>query len=188
MSSGETHVQRTFALTAATRCSVDRNPSWGRRDPCQHHSEKAEGEREQRSYNSIEGDRDRRGIGSRAVLRNREFRLFLSANEELAWEVASGEWTKPFKAAQAEAKAKAKIAVKKDTSKPDAAKPAVAAEPAEIARSKPAVTGSLFDVPAAVVGPPAHSADTDEEEEILAEVSEEGQADDDEELDEVAWT
>ena len=101
-------------------------------------------------------------------------------------EKSQAEMDEAVKAAQAEAKAKTKIAVKKDTSKPDAAKPAVAADPAEIARSKPAVTGSLFDVPAAVVGPPAHSADTDEEEEIFAEVSEEGQADEGEELDEVA--
>ena len=85
-------------------------------------------------------------------------------------EKSQAEMDEAVKAAQAEAKAKTKIAVKKDTSKPDAAKPAVAADPAEIARSKPAVTGSLFDVPAAVVGPPAHSVDTDEEEEILAEV------------------
>jgi PRTRC genetic system protein E len=100
-------------------------------------------------------------------------------------EKSQAEMDEAVKAAQAEAKAKAKIAVKKDTSKPDTAKAAVAADPAELARSKPATTGSLFDVPAAIASPLAHATQTDEEEEILAEVSEEGQAEEDEELDAV---
>jgi hypothetical protein len=61
----------------------------------------------------------------------------------------------------------------------------VAADPAEIARLKPAIMGSLFDVPTAIASPPAHATHIDEEEGILADVSEEGQAYENEDLDEV---
>ena len=45
--------------------------------------------------------------------------------------------------------------------------------------------GSLFDVPTAIASPPAHATHIDEEEGILADVSEEGQAYENEDLDEV---
>ena len=57
------------------------------------------------------------------------------------------------------------------------------ADPAEIARLKPAITGSFFDMPTAIASPPAHATHINEEEEILAEVSEDRQFDENEDLD-----
>jgi hypothetical protein len=56
----------------------------------------------------------------------------------------------------------------------------MAAKPAEIAKPEPARTASLFNAPAPPAATPAAPIDTDEEDDILAEVEEEGQASDDE--------
>jgi hypothetical protein len=88
------------------------------------------------------------------------------------------------KTAQAEARAKTKTPTKKEPSKPDTDKPAAITKPVETAKLETPKTASLFDAPVAATA--AFEVDTDEEEEILAEVEEEGQTGEDEKLDEAA--
>ena len=101
-------------------------------------------------------------------------------------ERAQAEMEAAAKTAQAEARAKAKTPAKKETAKPEDVKPAVAARPVEIAKPEPARTASLFDTPAPVAASPAPVIDTDEEDDILAEIEDEEQGEDGEELEEAA--
>ena len=73
---------------------------------------------------------------------------------------------------------------KKEQPKGESEKPIAAMKPAEPAKPEPQKTFSLFDSPAAAT-PVVKDAD-DEEEEILAEASDDHQANHDEELDEAA--
>ncbi len=95
---------------------------------------------------------------------------------------AKSEMDAAGKAAQAEARAK-KPPAKKEQPKVESERTAVAAKPVELAKPEPAKSFSLFDVPPAAT---PIAEDVDEEEEILAETSEDPQADEDDELDEAA--
>ena len=66
------------------------------------------------------------------------------------------------------------------------AKPAAAARPVEMAKPEPARSASLFDTPASVAAALASLPDADEEEELLAEIEEDGQMQDENEQDEMA--
>jgi PRTRC genetic system protein E len=103
---------------------------------------------------------------------------FVSAHLQLTNTIdrAKAEMDAAAKTAQAEARAKTKTPTKKEPSKPDTDKPVAIAKPVETAKPEPPKTASLFDTQVAA----------DEEEEILAEVEEEGQTGEDEELDEAA--
>jgi PRTRC genetic system protein E len=87
--------------------------------------------------------------------------------------------------AQAEARAKAKTPIKMDPKKPENAKTAVA-RPTELAKPEPAKTASLFDAPISVASTLTSLPDADEEEELLAEIEEDGQMLDEDELDRMA--
>lgn len=97
---------------------------------------------------------------------------------------AKSEMDAAAKAAQAEARAKNKTAATKAVVKPEPAKAVETPKPTAQAASEPTRTASLFDAPA----PPETAIETDEEEEILAEVNgnESHGEDDEEELDEAA--
>jgi hypothetical protein len=87
------------------------------------------------------------------------------------------------KAAQAEARAK-KLSPKKEQPKTEPPKPTATVKPAEVAKPEPPKTFGLFDAPAAET--PA-TEEVNEEEEILAEATEDQLVDqDDDELDEAA--
>jgi PRTRC genetic system protein E len=87
------------------------------------------------------------------------------------------------KSAQAEARSKTKSAGAKPAPKAEVAKPPETPRPAPPLPSEPARSAGLFDAPA----PPATSiADTDEEEEILAETAEQDQFDGEDEEDDAA--
>jgi PRTRC genetic system protein E len=113
---------------------------------------------------------------------------FVSAHLQLknTLERAKAEMDAAAKAAQAEARAKAKTVAKKDPLKSDVVKPAAPAKLAETAKAEPAKPASLFDAPAPVAATPAPPTDADEEEQILAEIDDEDQAQVDEEPDEAA--
>ena len=110
---------------------------------------------------------------------------FVSAHLQLTNTIdrAKAEMDAAAKTAQAEARAKTKTPTKREPSKPDTDKPAAITKPVETAKLETPKTASLFDAPAATA---AFEVDTEEEEEILAEVEEEGQTGEDEELDEAA--
>jgi PRTRC genetic system protein E len=96
---------------------------------------------------------------------------------------AKAEMDAAGKAAQAEARAK-KLPPKKEQSKTEPAKPTATVKPAEVAKPEPPKTFSLFEIPTDAT-PVAE--DVDEEEEILAEATEDQPIEeDDEELDEAA--
>ena len=95
---------------------------------------------------------------------------------------AKSEMDAAAKAAQAEARAKSKISTTKTATKTEPAKPAETPKPAPQPVPEPPRTASLFDAPAE----PA-ATEADEEDEILAEASEQGDDEDaEEELDEAA--
>jgi PRTRC genetic system protein E len=112
---------------------------------------------------------------------------FVSSHLQLknSLERAQAEMDAAAKTALSEARAKAKTPAKKDPQSQDVEKPAAAAKSVEFARPEPARTASLFDAPESAAATPVSSRDMDEEENILAEVEEEGQVEDDE-LDEAA--
>jgi len=109
---------------------------------------------------------------------------FVSAHLQLknSLDRAKEEMDAAAKAAQAEAHSKAKAPARKEPPKVDVAKPAVTAKPEEMPKPEPAKSASLFDEPLPEAITPA--VETDEEEDILAEIEDEPPAD--EELDEVA--
>ncbi len=96
---------------------------------------------------------------------------------------AKAEMDAAGKAAQAEARAK-KLPAKKELPKDESSKPAAAVKPAELAKPEPQKTFSLFDAPATTA--PVLKEPDDEEEEILAEASEDDRADQEDDLDEAA--
>jgi len=112
---------------------------------------------------------------------------FVSSHLQLknSLERAQAEMDAAAKTALAEARTKAKAPAKKEPTKPEDVKPVVAARPVEIAKPVPARTASLFDAPTPQAATPTAPIDADEEDDILAEVEEEGQAPD-EEWDEAA--
>ena len=95
---------------------------------------------------------------------------------------AKAEMDEAARTAQAEAWSKAKTLVKKDPAKPTVAATAETAKPTP--KAEPAKTASLFGEPAQQT--PAAESDADEEDEILAEVEQDGEQDGNEELDEAA--
>lgn len=99
-------------------------------------------------------------------------------------EKAKAEMAEAAKTAQAEARAKAKTPGKNEQAqaKPDAVTPAATMKQAEIAKPESPQPGNLFDAPASTTATPTPAADTDEEDDILAEVEEDRQTEDDEEL------
>jgi PRTRC genetic system protein E len=99
---------------------------------------------------------------------------------------AQAEMDAAAKTAQAEARAKAKTPIKKEPMMPEDAKSAAAARPVEMAKPEPAKTASLFDAPTPVAATLTSPPDADEEKDILAEIEEDGQMQDEDELDEVA--
>ncbi|HEY0308119.1 MAG TPA: PRTRC system protein E [Acidobacteriaceae bacterium] len=109
---------------------------------------------------------------------------FVSAHLQLknSLDRAKEEMDAAAKAAQAEARSKAKAPARKDPPKPNAVTPVATAKPAETPKPEPAKSASLFDEPLPEAITPA--VETDEEEDILAEIEDEQPAD--EELDEVA--
>jgi hypothetical protein len=113
---------------------------------------------------------------------------FVSSHLQLknSLERAQAEMDAAAKAAHAEARAKTKTPGKKEPMKLEDAKPAPAARPVEMIKPELAKTASLFDAPTRVAATPASAADADEEEDILAEIEEDGQMQDEDELDEVA--
>jgi PRTRC genetic system protein E len=109
---------------------------------------------------------------------------FVSAHLQLrnTLDRAKAEMDAAAKTAQAEARSKAKTTAKKEPPKPETTAPTDTPKPAQPVKEEPSRTASLFDAPAS---PATATAESDEEEEILAEQSdgdEEGQ----EEFDEAA--
>ena len=90
------------------------------------------------------------------------------------------------KTAQAEARAKAKTPAKKELPKAGVTPSAETAKPAQEPKPEPPKTASLFGEPVASTPAPAPISDTDEEDEVLAEATEDEQTEEDEELDEAA--
>ncbi|SRR5216683_4746464 len=104
-------------------------------------------------------------------------------------ERAKTEMDEAAKAAQAEARTKAKTATtaKKEPPASNGEKPAVTVKLLETAKPEPPKTASLFDAPISPVrSVPVSPSEPDEEENILAEIEEDGTAEETEELDEVA--
>lgn len=88
---------------------------------------------------------------------------------------AQAEMDAATKAAQAEARAKSKTTTKKESTKTEDARPALAAKPAEIAKTEPQKTASLFDVPSPLAASLSPMVETDEEDDLLAEIGEQDQ-------------
>ena len=113
---------------------------------------------------------------------------FVSSHLQLksSLERAQAEMDAAVKTAQSDARAKTKTPTKKESRKPEDVKPPVAARLVEVAKPEQPKAAGLFDAPATSVATLATQADTDEEEDILAEIEEQNQAPEDKELDEVA--
>jgi len=110
---------------------------------------------------------------------------FVSAHLELrnTLDRAKAEMDAAAKTAQAEARSKTKATTKKVPPKPETTTPADTSKPAQPVKEEPSRTASLFDAPA----PPATTeAESDEEEEILAEAAEDEPTDEFDDLDEAA--
>jgi PRTRC genetic system protein E len=97
-------------------------------------------------------------------------------------EKAKAEMEEAAKTAQAEARAKAKTPGKKEQAKPEAVTPAATVKQAETAKPESPQPGNLFDAPVSTTATPAPAADTDEEDDLLAEVEEDRQTQGNEEL------
>ena len=87
------------------------------------------------------------------------------------------------KTAQAEARSKAKTTGKKEPPKPETTSPTDTQRPAQPVTEVPSRMASLFDAPAPLS---TTEAESDEEEEILAEATEDEPLDEVDDLDEVA--
>lgn len=81
------------------------------------------------------------------------------------------------KAAQANARAKTKAPAKKDATKPETERVSATPRPIEPARSDPPKTGSLFGTATSDTERSLSESRDDEEEEILAEISDEDELD-----------
>jgi PRTRC genetic system protein E len=110
---------------------------------------------------------------------------FVSAHLELrnTLDRAKAEMDAAAKTAQAEARSKTKTTGKKEPSKPEATTPTENPKPAQPFKEEPSRTASLFDAPAS---PAPTTSESDEEEEILAETTDESHTDEDEGFDEAA--
>ena len=113
---------------------------------------------------------------------------FVSAHLELrnTLDRAKAEMDAAAKTAQAEARSKSRTPAKRELAKPEDVKPAAPAKPLEIARPEPSKTASLFDARATEAASTVPRADTEDDEEVLAEVEEGDEAQEDEELDDAA--
>jgi PRTRC genetic system protein E len=109
---------------------------------------------------------------------------FVSAHLQLrnTLDRAKAEMDAAAKTAQAEARSKAKPTAKKELPKPEATAPTDTPKPAQPVKEEPSRTASLFDAPAS---PATTEAESDEEEEILAE-ERDGDEQGQEEFDEAA--
>ena len=112
---------------------------------------------------------------------------FVSAHLQLknSLEKAKAEMDAANKTAQAEARSKSKTPVKQGTDKASATQ-ATAVKSAEIVKPEPPRTPSLFEAQAALVVDPLSSRDGDEETDILAEINQQRQVDEPDDLDEAA--
>ncbi len=110
---------------------------------------------------------------------------FVSAHLQLrnTLDRAKAEMDAAAKTAQAEARSKAKTTAKKEPPKPETTAPTETPKPAQPVKEEPSGTASLFDAPAS---PGTAEAESDEEEEILAESIDDEEAGDVEEFDEAA--
>lgn len=110
---------------------------------------------------------------------------FVSAHLELrnTLDRAKAEMDAAAKSAQAEVRSKAKTTAKKESPKPETTTPADTPKQAQPVKEDPSRTASLFE---ATVTTTSCASETDEEEEILAEVFEESNTDEDEGFDEAA--
>jgi len=110
---------------------------------------------------------------------------FVSAHLELrnTLDRAKAAMDAAAKTAQAEARSKTKTTGKKEPSKPEATTPTENPKPAQPFKEEPSRTASLFDAPAS---PAPTTSESDEEEEILAETTDESHTDEDEGFDEAA--
>ncbi len=113
---------------------------------------------------------------------------FVSAHLELrnTLDRAKAEMDAAAKTAQAEARSKSRTPAKREPAKAGDAKPAAPAKPLETARPEPPKTASLFDASATEAASPAPRTDTEDDEDILAEVEEDDETQEDEELDDAA--
>jgi PRTRC genetic system protein E len=109
---------------------------------------------------------------------------FVSSHLELknTLDRAKAEMDAAAKAAQVEARSKAKAPAKKEPIKPETT-PTEAPKPVQVTRAEPARPASLFDAPAPSA---ALASDVDEEEESLDEAAEDDPASEDVELDDAA--
>jgi PRTRC genetic system protein E len=110
---------------------------------------------------------------------------FVSAHLQLrnTLDRAKAEMDAAAKTAQAEARSKTKTIAKKELLKPETTTPTDTPKPAQPVKEEPSRMASLFDAPA----PRASAAtESDEEEEILAEATEDEPTDEFDDLDEVA--
>ena len=110
---------------------------------------------------------------------------FVSAHLQLknTLDRAKAEMEAAAKTAQAEARSKAKTTAKKDPPKPGTTRPTETPRPAQPVKEEPSRTASLFD---ALAPPATTEAESDEEEEILAEATEDEPVDEIDDLDEAA--
>jgi PRTRC genetic system protein E len=110
---------------------------------------------------------------------------FVSAHLELrnTLDRAKAEMDAAAKTAQAEARSKAKTTAKKEPPKLKTTTLTDTPRPAQPVKEEPSRTASLFDAPASRA---AKEADSDEEEEILAETPDDGQSYEEEGFDEAA--
>ncbi len=112
---------------------------------------------------------------------------FVSAHLQLrnSLEKAKAEMDAATKMAQAEARSKSKTPAKQGTDKP-AATQATAVKPAEIIKSEQPRTPSLFGAEPATAFISPSLQDRDEEKDILAEINQQKQVDQSDDLDEAA--
>ena len=110
---------------------------------------------------------------------------FVSAHLELrnTLDRAKAEMDAAAKTAQAEARSKTKTTAKKEPRMPETTTPTDTPKPAQPVKEEPSRMASLFDAPSS---PATTAAESDEEEEILAETADEGHTDEDEGFDEAA--
>jgi PRTRC genetic system protein E len=117
---------------------------------------------------------------------------FVGAHLELrnTLETAKDQMAAAAKAAKAEARSKVAPKTAQVPTEPAAAetqKSVVAApKPAEPRKQEPARNASLFDIGPAPAAAPIHASDTDEDEQILAEIAENEPADEADDFDEAA--
>jgi PRTRC genetic system protein E len=110
---------------------------------------------------------------------------FVSAHLQLrnTLDRAKAEMDAAAKIAQAEARSKTKTMAKKEPTKLETTTPTETPKPTQAVKEELSRTASLFDAPASL---PTTAAESDEEEEILAEATEDEPLDEIDDLDEAA--